>query len=136
MHLLRPFLFAVLSAFVAAAPVAPVPWRPKGEDDRTDTRPQPFRGHDQKPESTATGEDQERRSRPVACGTVVRPVAAAEHLEPASGGAPAPADHRTAPRPPQLVRPAAPPPPPSAAPHAADVRAGLIALPPPGTRCT
>ena len=129
MHLLRPFLVAILGAFVAAAPVAPVPWRAKKEQLDPSASGE-ARGHHQKLEEperqvpaevsagvralVATGD--ERASAPD--GDAAQPAACGFELR---GADPVPA-----------AQPA--PTPTLAGPRPADLRAGLLALPPPAPR--
>jgi hypothetical protein len=131
--LLRPLLIAVLGAFVAAAPAAPVPWRVKkerkGQSDGGEAR-----GHHQKLEepdrrvpaevsahgarvAVATGD--ERGSAPSG-DAGLRVAFASDLLH----------DHAA----PTTARPA-PTLSLAARTRPADLRAGLLALPPPAPRC-
>jgi hypothetical protein len=127
MALLRPLLFAVLGAFVAAAPAAPVPWRVKKER-KSPSRGQ-ARGHHQKleePERQAPAEASAHGSElsvatgderlPAPPGEATRPFAgASDPFDLVSTARPAPVSSAAAPRP-------------------ADLRAGLLVLPPPAPR--
>ena len=129
MHPLRPFLIAILGAFVAAAPVAPIPWRAKKEQ-RDPSASGEARGHHQKleePERQVLAEVSADLRVCVATGDERASAPDGDAARPATGGwnprgghpvpatSPAPTPTRTAPRP-------------------ADLRAGLFALPPPAPR--
>ncbi|MHC4162067.1 MAG: hypothetical protein ACYTDU_07075 [Planctomycetota bacterium] len=131
MHVLRPFLVAVLGAFVAAAPAAPVPWRVKKErQDPSDGGE--ARGHHQKleePERQVPAEASAYGSKVcVATGGERAPAPAGDAAQPAAFCGsdprcdyPVPAARRA-------------PTPTLAAPRPADLHAGLLALPPPAPR--
>lgn len=129
--MLRPFFVAILGAFVAAAPVAPIPWRVKKERKGPSDGGQ-ARGHHQKleePERRAPA-DAGRASAhvAVAAGDERGPAPAGDALPPSGDGARRPRDVPT-----PTARPA--PTPLGAVPRrAADLRAGLLALPPPAPR--
>ena len=126
MALLRPLLLAILGAFVAAAPMAPVPVT-EGERDADAPR-----GHDQKREDASKSDPQSSALQTVrgahvertadcapfdeSTGDRVGPVPCTQPLPPRSAGA-------------HVRAPAAPHP--ASVRAAADVRAGLRSLPPP-----
>lgn len=127
MAALRPFLFAILGAFVAAAPAAPVPWRAKKERKSGGAE---ARGHYQKLEEP----EKQEPTRSFACGTPSG-VATGSERSSDTGGDVAPADDdRALPLPDPAVATARPPTGDSAAPRPADLCAGLLDLPPPRAR--
>lgn len=131
MSALRPFLFAILGAFVAAAPAAPVPGRAKKE------RKSPagyVRGHDQKLE-----EPEKRAPAEVSAhGATVCIATGSERAPAPAGEVAADGDHDSFPYPCHAVATASTAPIRDfAAPQPADLRAGLLDLPPPrALRCT
>ena len=132
MALIRPFLLAVLGAFVAAAPAAPVPGRVKKER-KTPSGGDRARGHHQKleePERQAPAEASAHGSRLCVATGGERASAPAGDVAPASGPWSVPrlchADSTARAAPTRNL----------AAPRPADLRAGLLALPPPTRRCS
>jgi hypothetical protein len=130
LHLLRPLLVAVLGAFVAAAPVAPVPWRLKKERESPSGAGE-ARGHYQKLEEP----ERQVPAEASAHGSQVA-VATGNERAPAPGGdAALPVALASDPRCDYPLPTARPAPTVSlAAPRPADLRAGLLALPPPAPR--
>ena len=134
MPVLRPFLLAILGAFVAAAPAAPVPG-PAKRERRSPSGGCEARGHHQKleePERQVPAETSAHSSR--VC------VATGGERAPAPAGDDARAgDHASSPGTPPahaVSTARAAPTRDLAAPRPADLRAGLLALPPPARRCT
>jgi len=131
--LLRPFLLAILGAFVAAAPAAPIPGPAKRERENPSGDCE-ARGHHQKleePERQVPAETSASSAR--VC------VATAGERAPAPTGDVARAgDRGSFPCPPAHAVSTAQKAPTRelAAPRPADLRAGLLALPPPARRCT
>ena len=132
MHVLRPFLVAILGAFVAAAPAAPVPWRVKKERKNPSDAGE-ARGHHQKLEEPERQVPAEAAAR----ATNVCVATGGERAPAPAGDAAPPAAHRGSDPRCDYPVPAARPAPTRAlaAPRPADLRAGLFALPPPAPRC-
>ncbi len=128
--MLRPFLVAILGAFVAAAPVAPVPWRVKKERKRPADGGE-ARGHHQKLE-----EPERRAPAETSASRAQVPVATGDERGPAPFGDTAPRGGDAFGLPKDLPTPTARPAPMLllAAPRPADLRAGLLTLPPPAPR--
>jgi hypothetical protein len=131
---LRPFLLAILGAFVAAAPAAPVPG-PAKKERRSPSGGCEARGHHQKleePERQVPGETSAHSSRVcVATGGECAPAPAGDdaragdHAKSLARRPPAHAVSTARAAPTEAL----------AVPRPADLRAGLLALPPPARRC-
>ena len=131
--LLRPLLFAILGAFVAAAPAAPVPGRAKKERKGPSGTCQ-ARGHDQKLEEP----ERHVPAEASVYGFRVCVATGGERAPTPTGDVARAGDHVSFPYPrAQAVSTAhAAPARDLAAPRPADLRAGLLTLPPPARRCT
>ena len=122
MAVLRPFLLAILGAFVAAAPAALVPGEEAGSRS----------GHDQKREDTSKNDPQPSASQTIR-GALVERSSNGEPETDGDGSHPLPLASLDWHRSTGTLR-TRPDPLPEAVRAAADLRAGLRALPPPTTR--
>jgi hypothetical protein len=131
---LRPFLLAILGAFVAAAPAAPIPG-PAKRERKNPSGGCEARGHHQKleePERQVPAETSAHSSRAcVATGGERAPAPAGDDARVGDHASPFDTHPAYAVSTAQEARSEA-----LAAPRPADLRAGLLALPPPARRCT